>query len=212
MVALARLPDDKIRALADALEGSIVARMPDKAKMGEIVGAELSESDAFSIARALYNFFVSQTCPRALTRVMDAAPLREDKKRLLKQVLKSTHENADARRIDAACPYGDLESKDRPASARAVPSGDIEAGHEEERGKNRHNEDAYWAFVFRNSDNPEFKDCFVAFVHGRFQGRDRFRSDLVSRMYDKFGNVPAYVGRSSGVVDVVRVPAVVRLE
>ena len=134
---------------------------------------------------------------------IDAAPVREEKKSVLKQVLKSTHENADARRIEAACRCAD------PApEARAAPSDGPGAWRQEERAKNRHNEDAYRAFVPRNSGNPEFKDRFVAFVHGRFQGRDRFRSDLVSRMYGKFGNVPMYAGRSSGAIDTVRVPAV----
>lgn len=63
MAVLARLPDDKIRALADALGESIVVRGPDRARMGEIAGAELSESDA-SIARVLYNFLSVRPAPR----------------------------------------------------------------------------------------------------------------------------------------------------
>ena len=65
----------------------------------------------------------------------------------------------------------------------------------------------------RNSTNPEFKGKFVAFVHGKFQGQDRSQSDLIFRMYDKFGNVPMYVGRSSGAMDVATVtPTVLGLE
>ena len=62
--------------------------------------------------------------------------------------------------------------------------------------------------VSLNSANPEFEGQFVAFVHGRLQGRDRSQSDLTSRMYDKFCNVPMYVGRSSGAVDIAIVTPV----
>lgn len=87
-------------------------------------------------------------------------------------------------------------------SAPAAPAGNPRVEYDAEHARNKHSEDAYWAFVSRNSANPEFEGQFVAFVHGRLQGRDRSQSDLTSRMYDKFGNVPMYVGRSSGAVDV----------
>ena len=85
--------------------------------------------------------------------------------------------------------------------------------YESERAKNAVNEDAYLDFVSHNSTNPEFKGKFVAFVHGKFQGSDRSQLDLISRMYDKFGNVYMYVGRSSGVAYVETVtPKVLRQE
>ena len=85
--------------------------------------------------------------------------------------------------------------------------------YESERAKNAINENAYWDFVSRNSTNPEFKGKFVAFVHGKFRGSDRSQLDLISRMYDKFGNVYMYVGRSSGVEYVETVtPKVLRQE
>lgn len=74
-----------------------------------------------------------------------------------------------------------------------------------ELAKNEVNSKAYWDFVAQNSSNPEFEGKFVAFVHGKFEGSDRSRSDLVHRMYDRFGNVYMYVGRSSGVEDVLTV-------
>lgn len=90
---------------------------------------------------------------------------------------------------------------DHPAPGMA------EAGAEE-GGPGRDNDvndAAYRAFVAANSDNPELEGMFVAFVHGSFQGRDRSQLDLICRMYDRFGNVPMYVGRSSGVMDVATV-------
>lgn len=78
---------------------------------------------------------------------------------------------------------------------------------------NAANRRAYWDFVASNSTNPEFEGKFVAFVHGNLEGDDRSRSTLISRMYDKFGNVHMYVGRSSGVMDVATVsPTVLCLE
>ena len=77
--------------------------------------------------------------------------------------------------------------------------------YELERAKNAVNKKAYLDFVAKNSSNPEFEGKFVAFVHGKFEGSDRSQRDLVYRMYDKFGNVPMYVSRASGVVDVVTV-------
>ena len=86
-------------------------------------------------------------------------------------------------------------------------------GYDSNHDRNSDNEDAYRAFVSRNSTNPEFKGEFVAFVHGKFQGQDRSRLDRIYRMYDKFGNVPMYVGRSSGAMDVAIVtPTVLSLE
>ena len=75
--------------------------------------------------------------------------------------------------------------------------------HELELAKNAANKEAYLDFVAQNSANPEFEGKFVAFVHGKFEGSDSSRSDLVRSMYDKFGNVCMYVGRSSGVEDVL---------
>lgn len=77
--------------------------------------------------------------------------------------------------------------------------------YELERANNAVNKKAYLDFVARNSANPEFKGKFVAFVRGKFEGSDRSQRDLVYRMYDKFGNVPMYVSRASGVADVVTV-------
>ena len=85
--------------------------------------------------------------------------------------------------------------------------------YESERAKNAINENAYRDFVSDNSDSPEFKGKFVAFVHGKLQGSDRSQMDLISRMYDKFGNVYMYVGGSSGVEYVETVtPKVLRQE
>ena len=85
--------------------------------------------------------------------------------------------------------------------------------YESERAENAINENAYRDFVSSNSDNPEFKGKFVAFVHGKLQGSDRSQMDLIYRMYDKFGNVYMYVGRSSGVEYVETVtPKVLRQE
>ena len=77
--------------------------------------------------------------------------------------------------------------------------------YELERARNAINKKAYLDFVAHNSADPEFRGKFVAFVHGKFEGSDRSQRDLAYRMYGKFGNVPMYVGRASGVVEVVNV-------
>lgn len=94
-----------------------------------------------------------------------------------------------------------------------LDAGGITARHELERARNAVNKKAYVDFVAHNSADPEFRGKFVAFVHGKFGGSDRSRSDLIRRMRGKFGNVCMYVGRSSGVTDVLAAtPKVLRQE
>ena len=216
MAALARLPDDRIRALADALDGPITDRTLDGARVREIAGARLSESDVSCILDAFCGFFAGRDGPRRMARAVDAAPLQESKKSVLKEVLKSMHEKAGAQktarmRAVAAPGAAGRPGRRRPgarAGSRPAPGDGGAAGrvgHGPEPDRNGDNEDAYWAFVSRNSASPELRGMFVAFVHGKFQGHDRSQLDLIYRMYDRFGNVPMYVGRSSGVMDTATV-------
>ena len=273
IAVFAKIPDDKIRALADALDESIVRR-PSAEKIREVVGAHLSESDAASVATVFYNF-VSQAAPQRITRAIDAAPLEDRKKDVLRRALESVHEKSDARKISQMASIADLDvgrprlcqpkvhtelrptsddgeitgmapklfisgvlrepnaRDDRPVSVQmdseegrklaeqiseqlkvgrywAFPdTGRTVTKHEAERAKNAVNKKAYLDFVAQNSTNPEFKGKFVAFVHGKFEGSGRSQADLVYRMYDKFGNVPMYVSRASGIADVVTVTPVV---
>ena len=62
IAVFAKIPDDKIRALADALDESIVQR-PSAEKIREVVGDHLNESDAASVAAVFYNFFVAKPPP-----------------------------------------------------------------------------------------------------------------------------------------------------
>ena len=269
IAVFAKIPDDKIRALAGALDESIV-RKPGTEKIRKVAGAHLTESDAASVATVFYNFFVSHDDPRRIMRMVDAAPLEDQKKTVLRQALKSILEKSDAQKIlqmvsaaetdDAGRPrlrhlrvyteprpvpdngkIAKMATKlvirgilhepntngDRPVSMQmdsaegldlaeqiseqlkvgrhwAFPdTGRSATRHELELAENAVNKKAYWDFVAQNSTNPEFEGRLVAFVHGKLQGSDSSRPDLVRSMYDKFGNVCMYVGRSSGVEDVL---------
>lgn len=54
---------------------------------------------------------------------------------------------------------------------------------------------AYEAFVRQHAEDAEFKDKYVAFVHGKYGGSDTSEIALVCRMYDRFGNVEMYVDK-----------------
>ena len=58
---------------------------------------------------------------------------------------------------------------------------------------NYDNRKAFEAFVGKHAKDPEFKDKYVAFVHGKHEGSDESMHSLIRRMYDKFGNVEMYV-------------------
>ena len=58
---------------------------------------------------------------------------------------------------------------------------------------NYDNRKAFEAFVVKHAKDPEFKDKYVAFVHGKYEGSDESMHSLICRMYDKFGNVAMYV-------------------
>lgn len=59
--------------------------------------------------------------------------------------------------------------------------------------KNRKNVIAFNKFKAEHMDDPEFKDRFVAFVHGEFQAVGDKEVALIEQMYDRFGNVPMCV-------------------
>lgn len=99
MAVLARLPDDKIHALADMLDESIIIRLPESAKIREIADTHLSESDVSCIINVFYNFFASQANPQPIIQMVDAASLQENKKNVLKEVLESIHKKIDTQKI-----------------------------------------------------------------------------------------------------------------
>ena len=73
----------------------------------------------------------------------------------------------------------------------------------DEDDENMPNEIAFKSFVKDNLNNSEFKNRFVVFVHGEFQGVSDDKGELVKKMYDKFGNVVMYVGRVTDKKNIV---------
>jgi len=63
---------------------------------------------------------------------------------------------------------------------------------------NAENRRAFEGFLRAHLEDPEFRDRFVAFVHGKFQGAADAEGELIRRIYGTFGNVEMYVGRVSG--------------
>ena len=58
-------------------------------------------------------------------------------------------------------------------------------------------------FVKINLNNSEYKNHFVAFVNGKFQGVGDKRNALIGKMYDKFGNVDMYVDKVTDEKEIV---------
>ena len=108
IAALAKLPNDKVRALANMMDESIIVRSPDRTKVDEIVGAGLSEAEFSCINRVFYNFVVNKASPQTIRRMIDATSLTEDEKNMLKQVLKNMHERLDAQKVDQMKAVADL--------------------------------------------------------------------------------------------------------
>lgn len=160
----------------------------------------------------LISTYMLDSVPRPSFRLFELAEFRAEKWTTVDELPRKScarqpgHAHVPSR--DEWGQYGDAF----PACGQAPESGrcweSLDTGRamtklELELAKNEVNSKAYRDFVVRNSSNPEFEGEFVAFVHGKFEGSDRSRSDLVRRMYDRFGNVCMYVGRSSGVEDVL---------
>lgn len=114
IAALANLPNDKVRALADMIDESIIVRRPDRTKVDEIVGTRLSETEFYCITNVFYNFVVNKVSPQTITRMIDVAPLTEDKKTMLQQVLKNMHERLDAQKMEQMQTMADLKVAGHP--------------------------------------------------------------------------------------------------
>ena len=114
IAALANLPNDKVRALADMIDESIIVRRPDRTKVDEIVGTGLSETEFYCITNVFYNFVVNKASPQTITRMIDATPLTEDKKTMLQQVLKNMHERLDAQKMEQMKTMADLKVAGHP--------------------------------------------------------------------------------------------------
>lgn len=77
-----------------------------------------------------------------------------------------------------------------PVDENLVP--DSEANDE-----NIKNKKAFSHFVKAHLDDCRFKNKFVAFVDGEFQGVGDAENELIEKIYVDFGNVDMYVGRVS---------------
>ena len=69
--------------------------------------------------------------------------------------------------------------------------------------KNTVNKKAFEDFVKINLNSSEYKNRFVAFVNGKFQGVGDKRNTLIGKMYDKFGNVDMYVDKVTDEKEIV---------
>ncbi len=69
--------------------------------------------------------------------------------------------------------------------------------------ENTINKKAFEDFVKINLNNSEYKNHFVAFVNGKFQGVGDKRNALIGKMYDKFGNVDMYVDKVTDEKEIV---------
>ena len=114
IATLSKLPEGQIRALADTIDESIIVRRIDRTKVDEIVGVKLSETEVSCINNVFYNFVVNHARPQTMTRMIDVAPLTEDKKNILKQVLKNLHERVDAQKVNQMQTMADLEVAGHP--------------------------------------------------------------------------------------------------
>ena len=72
---------------------------------------------------------------------------------------------------------------------------------------NEKNEIAFSGFKAKHKNNPEFKDKFVVFVHGELQGVGNEELALVDNTYEKFGNVPMFVGRITDRKKAITIPS-----
>lgn len=113
IAVFAKIPDDKIRALADMLDESII-RKPSMKKIREVTGGDLSEIEVASVSTAFYNFFMSKDAPQRIIRIVDSAPLEDQKKAVLKQALKSIHEKSDAQKISQMRSVAELDAAGHP--------------------------------------------------------------------------------------------------
>lgn len=57
------------------------------------------------------------------------------------------------------------------------------------------NQTEFDRFLIVNFDNPKYKDRYVVFVNGVFQGVDDVENKLVKKIHEEFGNVEMYVGK-----------------
>ena len=85
-----------------------------------------------------------------------------------------------------------------PDLSKSVPEPDATAANEYTQNKG-----AFDDFVKRNLDNPRFRNKFVAFVDGRYQGVESKENVLIMQMYDRFGNVHMYVGKVTDQEEIV---------
>ena len=56
-------------------------------------------------------------------------------------------------------------------------------------------EKAFKKFVRKYANNKDFKDKYVGFYDGEFVAIMDWEGTIVKHIYDKFGNVPCYVGK-----------------
>ena len=69
--------------------------------------------------------------------------------------------------------------------------------------ENIENKNAFEAFTKINLNNLQYKDKFVAFVNGEFQGISNKKNALIEKMYDKFGNVDMYVDKITDQREII---------
>ena len=113
IAVFAKIPDDKILALADMLDESIILK-PNIKKIRKVAGPHLSESDAASIYTAFYNFFISQAAPQRITHIVDTAPLEDQKKEVLGKALKIIHAKTNAQKISQMRSIAELDVAGHP--------------------------------------------------------------------------------------------------
>ena len=68
---------------------------------------------------------------------------------------------------------------------------------------NNENQQAYDLYVKNNSGNLKVQEKYVVFVNGKFEEIGNSKIELVTKMYEKHGNVEMYVGKVSGKKDIV---------
>lgn len=107
------LPDAKILELANVLDESII-RKPDLTKITGVVGEHLSEPDVVSVINVFYNFFINRASYQQMIRLIDATRLQEQKKDVLKQVLKNIHEKSDAQKVTQMKTIAELDVAGHP--------------------------------------------------------------------------------------------------
>lgn len=180
LAAVAGLGKETIDRMCAAFSQALVSDPRRADLLKDIAGRHLDDDTIESVLNVLYNFVVNAHNSDSMTRRIYSCDLGPNEKAVLNGML---HE--------ISCKVAPSGPQDWLSHAEADARAGLAGAAQPD--PNRANRKAFRAFARLHAGDARFKDKYVAFVHGKYEGSGPAMIPLVHRMYDKFGNVPMHV-------------------